>query len=160
MSMLSKSAQPPTPTERQIQKTHHCTCLMLRNPSNTSASELTWCRLSRTMTVGSSSLAVLCSHWSTTFDRYWRSSLLDLRSTLNVAMLPAAGEPPDSVDPPPALSVLQLNTSPRTLLHTWCQQQQILTRVVNKKFDLTVTRRAAAYISSCSSCHGLWVASP
>lgn len=81
-----------------VTSTHHWTCLMLRNPSKTSANELTWCRLSRTMTVGSS--LALCSHCSTMFARYWRSSLLDLWSTLNVAMLPALD----------SFSFLQLNT--------------------------------------------------
>lgn len=66
--------------------TDQWTCLMLRKPLKTSASELTWCRLSRTMIVGSS--VALCSHCSAMFARYWRSSLLDLWSTLNVAILP------------------------------------------------------------------------
>lgn len=58
--------------------------LTLRNPLKTSLSEETWWRLSRMMTLGKS--VALCSHWSATLDRYWRSSRPDLRSTLNVAI--------------------------------------------------------------------------
>ncbi len=69
--------------------TDHFWYLTVRNPLKTSPSELTWCRLSSMITEGNSS-ALELSHWSAMLARYWRNSLLDLWSTLKVAMLPEA----------------------------------------------------------------------
>ena len=74
--------------------THHFWYLAVRKPLKTSASDATWCRLSR-MTTEGSALADVASHWSAMLARYCRNSLADLWSTLNTATHPAVSSLPD-----------------------------------------------------------------